>query len=198
MFHGASMRRLKRRNPRAGRTFSLRRRAHPAAELVVTGLGHHGERIQARICGFTQEDAEIAKAVLVVWLQIEFESQSAVRESGSARSTPPSTNASRQPEKPENSQVKTRGSASTLGLNPQPRATSLPTGENRRLARTCEMLRIRAREQPTAAVKETRARSWGGTVVAPRHGFEPRFTAPKAAVLPLDDRGNEAGTSPVF
>ena len=23
----------------------------------------------------------------------------------------------------------------------------------------------------------------------PRHGFEPRFTAPKAAVLPLDDRG---------
>src|SRR5581483_5387473 len=26
-------------------------------------------------------------------------------------------------------------------------------------------------------------------VVAPRHGFEPRLTAPKAAVLPLDDRG---------
>ena len=26
-------------------------------------------------------------------------------------------------------------------------------------------------------------------MVAPRHGFEPRFTAPKAAVLPLDDRG---------
>src|SRR5439155_8777423 len=26
-------------------------------------------------------------------------------------------------------------------------------------------------------------------IVAPRHGFEPRFTAPKAAVLPLDDRG---------
>src|SRR3954447_21046328 len=25
--------------------------------------------------------------------------------------------------------------------------------------------------------------------VAPRHGFEPRLTAPKAAVLPLDDRG---------
>ncbi len=28
--------------------------------------------------------------------------------------------------------------------------------------------------------------------VAPRHGFEPRFTAPKAAVLPLDDRGKSA------
>ncbi len=27
--------------------------------------------------------------------------------------------------------------------------------------------------------------------MAPRHGFEPRFTAPKAAVLPLDDRGSE-------
>jgi hypothetical protein len=29
--------------------------------------------------------------------------------------------------------------------------------------------------------------------LAPRHGFEPRFTAPKAAVLPLDDRGMRAG-----
>jgi hypothetical protein len=29
--------------------------------------------------------------------------------------------------------------------------------------------------------------------VAPRHGFEPRLTAPKAAVLPLDDRGTRAG-----
>ena len=28
--------------------------------------------------------------------------------------------------------------------------------------------------------------------MAPRHGFEPRFTAPKAAVLPLDDRGMQA------
>lgn len=27
--------------------------------------------------------------------------------------------------------------------------------------------------------------------MAPRHGFEPRFTAPKAAVLPLDDRGKQ-------
>src|ERR1035441_9951228 len=28
-----------------------------------------------------------------------------------------------------------------------------------------------------------------GFGVAPRRGFEPQFTAPKAAVLPLDDRG---------
>jgi hypothetical protein len=34
-----------------------------------------------------------------------------------------------------------------------------------------------------------RVRSSKTEVVAPRHGFEPRFTAPKAAVLPLDDRG---------
>ena len=35
--------------------------------------------------------------------------------------------------------------------------------------------------------------TWG---VAPRHGFEPRFTAPKAAVLPLDDRGKaQAGST---
>ena len=41
-----------------------------------------------------------------------------------------STNASCQPEKPENSQVKTWGSASTQGLSAHPRMTSLPTGEN--------------------------------------------------------------------
>jgi hypothetical protein len=32
---------------------------------------------------------------------------------------------------------------------------------------------------------------WYADGLAPRHGFEPRFTAPKAAVLPLDDRGIE-------
>src|ERR1017187_437470 len=32
--------------------------------------------------------------------------------------------------------------------------------------------------------------------LAPRHGFEPRFTAPKAAVLPLDDRGMDGENSP--
>lgn len=32
--------------------------------------------------------------------------------------------------------------------------------------------------------------------LAPRHGFEPRFTAPKAAVLPLDDRGVLLASSP--
>ena len=35
--------------------------------------------------------------------------------------------------------------------------------------------------------------------LAPRHGFEPRFTAPKAAVLPLDDRGKwESDSSVAF
>ena len=35
-------------------------------------------------------------------------------------------------------------------------------------------------------------------VVAPRHGFEPRFTAPKAAVLPLDDRGKQVSAEVLF
>ncbi len=95
-----------------------------------------------------------------------------------------------QQEKPENSQAKTWGSASTLRLRPKARTASLPTGENRRLTKTCAMLRIRARRPPRAHVKKTTVGSWGGTVLAPRHGFEPRFTAPKAAVLPLDDRGS--------
>ena len=34
--------------------------------------------------------------------------------------------------------------------------------------------------------------------VAPRHGFEPRFTAPKAAVLPLDDRGKPSSRLDVY
>src|SRR5438477_1866704 len=34
--------------------------------------------------------------------------------------------------------------------------------------------------------------------LAPRHGFEPRFTAPKAAVLPLDDRGARGGNTAQF
>src|SRR2546427_12567133 len=50
-------------------------------------------------------------------------------------------------EAPEISYVKTWASASTLWLCPQPRATSLPTGETRRLTKTCAMLRIRASEE---------------------------------------------------
>src|ERR1035438_1061544 len=46
------------------------------------------------------------------------------------------------------------------------------------------------------AVKKTAVWSWGGKDLAPRHGFEPRFTAPKAAVLPLDDRGMDGENSP--
>ena len=48
-----------------------------------------------------------------------------------------------------------------------------------------------------AAVNKTGATSCGKNVVAPRHGFEPRFTAPKAAVLPLDDRGKRESDSSV-
>jgi hypothetical protein len=48
-----------------------------------------------------------------------------------------------------------------------------------------------------AAVNKTRPLSWGGDGLAPRHGFEPRFTAPKAAVLPLDDRGKSSEACPL-
>ena len=44
-------------------------------------------------------------------------------------------------------------------------------------------------KRKSAAVNKTRPRSWGGDGLAPRQRFELRFTAPKAAVLPLDDRG---------
>lgn len=85
--------------------------------------------------------------------------------------------------------MKTWDSASTLGLSLHSRATSLPTRENAGHAKTYGILRIRARETAGTAVNKMGATSWDTKVVAPRHGFEPRFTAPKAAVLPLDDRG---------
>jgi len=69
------------------------------------------------------------------------------------RWTGPSTNASRQPEKPENWYSKTWGSASTLGLSSRPRAVSFPTGENAGRAKSCRMWRIQATVVATAAVK---------------------------------------------
>ena len=53
---------------------------------------------------------------------------------------------------------------------------------------TCEMFGIWGRPK-CARVKLNHCAGWTYGTVAPRHGFEPRFTAPKAAVLPLDDRG---------
>ncbi len=43
--------------------------------------------------------------------------------------------------------------------------------------------------RPGGGVNYNRERNLAKRRLAPRHGFEPRFTAPKAAVLPLDDRG---------
>jgi hypothetical protein len=100
-----------------------------------------------------------------------------------------STNASCQPEKPESSQVKTRDSASTPRVELAPHEGSLPTRENATAARTRGIFQIPATEAAAAPVNKICASSWGRSVVAPRHGFEPRLTAPKAAVLPLDDRG---------
>ena len=87
--------------------------------------------------------------------------------------TGPSTNSRCQQENPENSQVKTWGSASTRGLSAHPRMTSLPTGENARRGKTIGMLGIRARETRGAAVNKTAARSWGRKVVAPQKPWFP-------------------------
>src|ERR1035438_2761832 len=46
-----------------------------------------------------------------------------------------------------------------------------------------------------AGVNYNSQRNLAKRKLAPRHGFEPRFTAPKAAVLPLDDRGIEGDLS---
>ena len=53
---------------------------------------------------------------------------------------------------------------------------------------TCEMFGIWGRPK-CARVKLNHCAGSTYRTLAPRHGFEPRFTAPKAAVLPLDDRG---------
>ena len=49
-----------------------------------------------------------------------------------------------------------------------------------------------ANESAQAELGRRTTRKWPKSKLAPRHGFEPRFTAPKAAVLPLDDRGKRA------
>ena len=64
--------------------------------------------------------------------------------------------------------------------------------ENQRKPNFCGMFGIRVRPRRTAMLSTKRGSKFEAKVVAPRHGFEPRFTAPKAAVLPLDDRGKSA------
>jgi hypothetical protein len=61
-----------------------------------------------------------------------------------------------------------------------PRAVSFPTGETARRARTCRMWRIRATVAADAAVKTMGVGIWYADGMAPRRGFEPQFTAPKA------------------
>ncbi len=70
-----------------------------------------------------------------------------------------------------------------------PRAASFPTGEPAQGTKTCGMLGIRAQPAEGAAVNRTGGWSSGEKELAPRRRLELRFTAPKAAVLPLDDRG---------
>ena len=53
------------------------------------------------------------------------------------------------------------------------------------------MFRLETQFQKPSILSTKTAPRFETEGVAPRHGFEPRFTAPKAAVLPLDDRGSE-------
>src|SRR6266567_4353839 len=89
---------------------------------------------------------------------------------GSPRWTGPSTNASCQPEKPENQYPIAWGSASTLGLSAHPRAVSFPTGETARRAKTRGMWRIRATVAAGAAVKIMGVEIWYTDNVAPHPG----------------------------
>jgi hypothetical protein len=94
-----------------------------------------------------------------------------------------STNASCQPEKPESSQAKTRGSASTLGVEPAPRERSLATGENARPAKTRAILGIPATDAAAAPVNKMGASSWGRSVVAPQKPLIPTTSPPEPASI---------------
>ena len=72
-----------------------------------------------------------------------------------------------------------------------PQGEAFPTGENGGTWKWFGVCEICEDGQPRDAVNKNPANSLGKKELAPRHGFEPRFTAPKAAVLPLDDRGIE-------
>jgi hypothetical protein len=61
--------------------------------------------------------------------------------------------------------------------------------ENRKNRNTFQMFGIIVRSRGETMLSRKEHCEFEAEVVAPRHGFEPRFTAPKAAVLPLDDRG---------
>jgi hypothetical protein len=100
------------------------------------------------------------------------------RIAGTPRWTGLSTNATCQPEKPENSQVKTRGAASTSGLSLHPQGASPPTGENPQHARMRAMLGIWARETAGAAVNKRQAWSWGRKVLAPQKTWFPTTSPP--------------------
>lgn len=66
--------------------------------------------------------------------------------------------------------------------------------ENRKNRNTCEMFGINGRFRDDAMLSTRVLGEFEVQGLAPRHGFEPRFTAPKAAVLPLDDRGSFGGS----
>ena len=100
---------------------------------------------------------------------------------------PLSTSRTCQPERTENLRPNPWPPTRTLGVRVTPGDPLFKT-ETAGTTNTCKMFGIWVRPEG-ARVKLNRCPGSTDRTVAPRHGFEPRFTAPKAAVLPLDDRG---------
>ena len=73
-----------------------------------------------------------------------------------------------------------------------PQGEAFPTGENGGTWKWFGVCEICVDDPRRDGVNKNPSNSLGEKELAPRHGFEPRFTAPKAAVLPLDDRGESA------
>jgi hypothetical protein len=100
-----------------------------------------------------------------------------------------STNGTCQPEKTENLASECpRRATYTVRQAAAPRSK-----ENRKNRNAFQMFWITARFRGEAMLSTKVPFEFQREGLAPRHGFEPRFTAPKAAVLPLDDRGSFGG-----
>ena len=104
---------------------------------------------------------------------------------------PLSTNATCQPEKTENSRENPWPPREPWGFGLHPSDSAF---ETERTAHRKYLQNVWDTGGSKKALLSTKTGLEVGIAkrLAPRHGFEPRFTAPKAAVLPLDDRGMAA------
>ena len=113
--------------------------------------------------------------------------------------TPLSRAGRRQVETAENSQNKPWATGATMTVHCGHQRSLCADAQSGDERKTPRMFGICGRLPAHDGVKENRRRRLAKRAMAPRHGFEPRFTAPKAAVLPLDDRGSVLDDSqPVY